>query len=331
MNERQGLVLVTGANGFVGSHLVEALLQQGYGVRCMVRNTSDLTFIQHLPVEWAYADVQDAGSLAQACQGVDSVCHCAALTGAPDEDTLMRINAQGTEALGRACIDANPDLKRFILVSSQAACGPAQGKDHFVDELCQPHPVTWYGNSKLAAEQALQAMANRLSWTIIRPSPVFGPRDRDFHIYFGLVKRGINLQLGREERWVSLIYVRDLVHLILRALQNPAAAGQIYFGCNQAHSYAELADTIAKALHKQPVRITLPEAVLGPLAKVSGMQAQLTGQPARLNEQWLLGMKQRYWLCSGEKARRELGFKAQYDLETAVRETAIWYQDNGWL
>lgn len=331
MNENMGLVLVTGANGFVGSHLVEALLQQGYRVRCMVRRSSDLTFIRDLPVEWAYADMEDPGSLSQACQSVDAVCHCAGLTGAPDEETFLRVNARATEALGRACIEANPNLQRFVFVSSQAACGPSQKADQPVDELCQPQPITWYGKSKLAAEQAIQAMTERLPWTIVRPCPVFGPRDRDFYIYFDLVKRGINLQLGREERWVNLIYVRDLANLILRVLEVPAAVGQIYFGCGQAHSYAELAETIAKALDKRPLRITAPEAILGPLASFSRIQGRVTGQPARLNDQWILGMKQRYWICSREKARRELGFETRYDLETAIRETAIWYQDSGWL
>jgi nucleoside-diphosphate-sugar epimerase len=339
MNERPDLVLVTGASGFIGSHLVEALLARGYRVRCMVRPTSDLTFIRNLPVEWVHADLQDPESLGPACQGVNAVCHCAALTRALDKETFMRVNAQAAETLARACLDVNTSkeasrevgLKRFLYISSHAACGPSQGADDFVDELTLPQPVTWYGQSKLAAERALLALGDRLPLTIVRPASVFGPRDPDFYTYFELVNRGLSLRLGREERRVSLIYIRDLVRLILLALESETALGQTYFGCNQAHSFAEFSEAIAGVLKKRPVRIRLPEAVLTPLVLWSRVKGRVTGRPARLNDQWILGIRQPYWLCSGEKARRELGFTAEYELESAVRETANWYLESEWL
>jgi dihydroflavonol-4-reductase len=325
------LVLVTGGSGFVGSHLTEALLARGYRVRCMVRRTSDLSFIQHLPVEWAYAELPDTEGLDQACQGVDIVCHCAALTRALDLETFLRVNAEGTEVLARATLEANPDLQRFLFLSSQTVAGPAQGADDFVDETRPPQPLTWYARSKWAAEQALLAFDDGLPVTTIRASAVFGPRDRDFFTYFELVNRGLQLHLGRDDRWYSMIYVRDLVDLILRAMENEAAAGQTYFGCAQAHTYAELAQVIACVMGKRTIRIILPEAALTPIAWGAKIQAKLAGRPALLNGQRVLDMRQRYWLCSGEKARQELGFVPVYDLETAVRETADWYGENGWL
>jgi len=331
MSESGLLVLVTGANGFIGSHLVEALLAQGYRVRCMVRRTSDLTFIHHLPVEWAYADVQDVEGVRQACQGVNAVCHCAALTRALDEETFHRINARGAELLARTCSEGNSSLERLLFVSSQAAAGPSYGADDFVDESGPPQPITWYGKSKWAAEQRLLAMADRLPLTIVRPAAVFGPRDRDFFTYFDLVKRGLNLQLEKGERWISLIYVHDLVRLLLLALESKAAIGQTYFGCGQATTYAEFSAAIAVALGKRTLRITLPEAVLTPMARWARVQGRLTGRPALLNDQRILDMRQRYWLCSGEKARQEMGFVPQYDLATAVQETADWYRQDGWL
>jgi dihydroflavonol-4-reductase len=324
------MILVTGANGFVGSHLTEALLARDYRVRCMVRHSSDLTFIQDLPVEWAYADVRDVDSLREACQGVDAVCHCAALTRALDEATLLRTNTQGTEALAQACIKANPHLKRFLYLSSQTAAGPSQGADHYVDELYPPQPITWYGKSKLAAEGALQKLGGQLPVTIVRSAAVFGPRDRDFFTYFDLVKWGLSLQLGGERR-ISLIFVRDLVALILLALESERSAGQIYFGCNRAHSYGEFSDAVARALNKRPLRIVLPEAVLTPIALWSKVQGRVTGKPALLNDQRVKDMRQQYWLCSGEKAERVLDYVPQYDLDTAVKETADWYLENGWL
>jgi nucleoside-diphosphate-sugar epimerase len=297
----------------------------------MVRRTSDLTFIRHLPVEWSYTDVRDTDSLDQACQGVDAICHCAALTRALDQETFLRVNAQGTEALAQAAARTSPALQRFLFVSSQAAAGPSRGADDIVDESRPPQPITWYGVSKLAAEQVLLRMDDHFPLTIIRPSPVFGPRDRDFFAYFDLVKHGLQLKLGRHERQVSLVYVRDLVELIVLALQSEAAVGQTYFGCGQPSSYTELSQTIAKAFNKRTLRITLPVAALAFISLGARLQERLTGRPALLNEQRILDMRQSYWLCSGEKARQELGFTVRYDLETAVQETAAWYRGNGWL
>lgn len=325
------LVLVTGANGFVGSHLAEALLAQGYRVRAMVRRGSDLTFIEHLPIELVYGDVRDADQLKEACQGVDAVCHCAALTRAVDEETFLRTNSLGTEALARACIEVNPELQRFVLVSSQTAAGPSRGADDYLDEMCTPQPITWYGASKLAAEQALLAFADQLPVTIVRSAAVFGPRDRDFFTYFELVKWRLGLKLGGDELRLNIIYVHDLVELLLLALTKQAAVGQTYFGSGHEHTYTELSEAIARAMGRRPLWITLPQAVLTPIALWSKVQARVTGKPALLNDQRVKDMRQPYWLCSGEKARRELGFEARYDLDTAVKETAQWYVENGWL
>jgi nucleoside-diphosphate-sugar epimerase len=335
VTEPADLVLVTGANGFIGSHLVEALLARGYRVRCMVRSTSHLAFIQHLPVEWVYADIRDAEALHAAVQGVDAVCHCAALTRALDEETFLQANTRGAEALARACLVANPRLRRFLFISSQTATGPSEGPGDFVSESQPLRPVTWYGKSKAAAEQALLALAGegegRLPLTIVRPSAVYGPRDKDFLTYFRLVKLGLNLQLGRDERSVSLIYVGDLVDLLLLALEREQALGQTYFGCGPASTYAGLAEMIARVLGKRPLRINIPLVLLSPLAVLSRAQGRLTGRPALLNDQRLIDLRQRSWLCSGEKARQELGFEARHDLEAGVRETARWYRQERWL
>ena len=335
MNNRRlvpnDLILVTGANGFIGSHLVEALLARGYRVRCLVRPSSDLRFIEHLPVEWAYADVRDEGDLRRACRGVAAVCHGAGLTRALDLETFRQVNVGGTMALARACLAVNPDLKRFLFLSSQAAVGPSRTADDFVDESRPPQPLDWYGQSKWEAEQGLRALGERLPLVIVRPPSVFGPRDRDFFAYFRLIARGVSLQLGREERRVSLIYVRDLVALLLLALEREEALGRTYLACALDASYAELSRAIAQALGKRPVNLTLPLRVLTPLALAARLQERLTHKPVLLNEQRIRNMRQPYWLCSGERARRELGFAPRYDLATAVQETADWYRANGWL
>ena len=331
MSEGDALVLVTGANGFIGSHLTEALLARGYRVRCMVRATSDTGYIRHLPVEWAQADLGQPEGLRAACEGVDMVCHCAALTRALDQETFLRINAGGTEALARAAMEANPSLQRFLYISSLTAAGSAEGPGDYMDESRAPRPLDWYGKSKWAAEQALHALDGALPMTILRPSVVFGPRDRDVYAYFDLVNKHLELSLGRDERWVSLIYVRDLVELMILALESGAAVGETYFATGGATTYTEIARLLARVLDKRTLRVTVPLIALEPIVLVAKIQERLTGKPALLNEQRVLNMRQPYLICSPEKARRELGFQPAYELEAAVAETAAWYREHGWL
>jgi nucleoside-diphosphate-sugar epimerase len=323
-------VLVTGANGFVGSHLVEALLQAGYRVRCMVRRSSDLSHIRDLPVEWAYGDVGRGDGLREACQGVEAVFHCAALTRAPDRATFFRVNTHGSENLARAALQASPRLRRFVFMSSQAAAGPSAAAADHVDECRPPQPITWYGESKVAAEQALVAVPE-LPLTILRAAPVFGPRDRDFWAYFDLVRRHLDLQLGSQDRALSLIYVRDLVSLMLLALENDRAAGQTYFACAWSLTHVAFSRAIAAALDSRTVQVRLPLAVLAPMALWSRVQCRLTGRPPLLNDQRVRDLQAPYWLCSGEKAARELGFAPRWELATAMQETVAWYREQGWL
>jgi nucleoside-diphosphate-sugar epimerase len=269
--------------------------------------------------------------LHQACQKIDILCHCAALTQTVNEETFFQVNTEGTKALAQAAIEAAPNLQRFLYVSSQSAAGPSRNADDYVNESRPPQPITWYGRSKWAAEQTLLSMNDELPLTIVRPAPVFGPRDRDFFTYFDLVNRRLQLKLGRDECRISLIFVHDLIDLIILALENEAAVGQTYFGCGEATTYEEFSASISKALGKRSTRITLPVWILTPIALVAQVQEWLTGRPALLNGQRVKDMRQPYWLCSGEKARMELGFEPRTDLEAAVRATADWYRKHGWL
>jgi nucleoside-diphosphate-sugar epimerase len=324
-------VLVTGANGFVGSHLVEALLAQGYRVRCLVRRTSDLTYICDLPVEWVYGDIASGEGLEAACAGVNAVCHFAGATKAHDRETYFRVNAEGTRHLLATCEQIAPSLYRFVYASSIAAAGPSPD-GYPIDESHPPQPLTYYGQSKLKGEQFCHDYAHRLPVVILRPPPVYGPRERDIYFYFQTVNRGVKLLLGRGERRANFIFVQDLVSLTLHTLKDDRAVGQTYFAAEgKSYDWQEMSDLVMAALGKRAVRVVVPEGLLPVIAAIAGLQARLTGQPSLLNDQKLIELRQRYWVCSAEKARRELGFEAQYDLTTGVHLTAQWYRENRWL
>ncbi len=333
------LVLVTGSNGFVGSHLVEALLAEGYRVRCMVRRTSDLGLVQHLrgeptqagQVEWVYGDVTDPASVRQAVEGVQAVCHFGARTRAVGEATYQRVNAGGTETMLAACAEVARGLERFVYCSSAAGMGPSNGVRPR-EETDPPEPLTYYGRSKVAAEAVVRRYADRLPVTIVRPTAVYGPRDRDILTYFQLMKWRLSLRLGRGQRWLSLIYVRDLVRLTLRLLEDPAAVNQAYNACDGiAYTWDDVAAEIERALGRRALKVVLPMAVLKPMSWAAIALARLTGQSPLLHEQRLIEIRQQAWLFSGEKARRELGFEPAYPLPKAVAETVAWYRNEGWL
>jgi nucleoside-diphosphate-sugar epimerase len=190
------LALVTGANGFIGSHLVEHLLASKMEVRCLVRKSSDLRWIEGLPVRIRHGDVRDGSEdMKSAVDQVDLIFHLAGSTKAQSQESFDSSNFTGTMNLAEAAVRYAPNLSRFVLVSSQAAAGPSKNRLP-VRETDVPRPVTPYGRSKLKAEQALLARSGELPVVVVRPPSVYGPRDRDFLTLIKLVNRGLKLRLG---------------------------------------------------------------------------------------------------------------------------------------
>ncbi len=323
--------LVTGASGFIGGFLVQELVRRGHEVVCLLRPTSAR---EHLPknrVEIRIGSLGDPASLSPAVEGVDWVFHLAGATKALQPQDFFRVNAQGTENLLRACLTHNARLRRFLLVSSLAAAGPAPDPSG-INESDPPRPVSHYGRSKLAAEEAVLQHAAEVPVTIVRPPVVYGPRDRDVYEYFKQVKAGVALHLGRAERYFSIIHVADLVAGILRAAQVEAAAGRVYFLANpKAVTWRELGEEIARALDKRPLKIVVPEASATVVAALSELTAKLTRRPALLGFDKVREMKERYWVCRADRAAQELGFRPRFSMQEGVRDTVQWYRQAGWL
>ena len=220
--------IITGAAGFIGSHLVEALLQKGAEVRCLVRKSSDLKWIKGLAIEYAWGDCCDRASLKEAVKGVDLVFHSAGVTRAVKEETFYHVNADGTGNLIQACLEYAPHLRRFIYLSSQAAAGPSRnGARKKETDPCEP--VSDYGRSKRMGEEIVLAHAKRLPLVILRPSAVYGPRDKDIYVFFKFLSKRINPCLSDPAQRISLCHIQDLVQAVLLAAENPALPGEIFF------------------------------------------------------------------------------------------------------
>jgi nucleoside-diphosphate-sugar epimerase len=323
--------LVTGANGFIGSHLVEALCAANVEVRCLVRSGSDLRWLQGSRVEHAQGDCRDRDSLREAVRNVDVVFHLAGLVRAKSYRDYFEVNSLGTRNLIDACLACNPDLKRFVLVSSQAVAGPSpDGRK--VSERDAARPISAYGWSKLMAEREVLSERGRIPVVVLRPAPVYGPRDTEFHTLFRLIQFGLRPVLGNQKRYLNLIFVRDLVDGCLLAMVKPAACGQTYFLAeDRTYSWEDVGHIIGIASRRKTRQVRIPTNFGHTIARLAELLAGFCGRTATINREKAREMLARYWLCDTALVRRELGFETSTPLRLGAEDTYLWYRNHGWL
>ena len=323
-------IALTGASGFIGSHLAEYLVNQNHQVTCLLRKTSSRRWLQHLSFREVLGDVAQPQTLQPFVQEQDVVIHAAGITKAINETEYLIGNTESTKNLLAAIRQLNPQLQRFVLISSQAAAGPSLAKIP-LGENALKNPITAYGRSKALAEEITLQFGKDFPVTIIRPPTVYGPRDRDVYAYFRFVNKNLQPILGKENT-VSLVYVKNLVAGIAAAMTHPHAIQQCYFITDDGqYTWSDLADMIAHILNKRPIKIKIPNWLIQAIAGINSFYSNLTRKPVLLNREKLLEMRQPYWLAANEKAKAELGFFPPFTTDAALRETAVWYLENGWL
>jgi len=321
-------ICITGANGFVGTNLTKALVKKNYKINCLVRKTSNVDFIKHLPVNIVRVDYNSNSSLKNALSGADYLFHLAAKVRAKSQNEFDQSNYELTKNLLK--ISEIVSLKKFIFLSTQAAAGPAKDM-HLKTEEESCLPVSLYGKSKLKAENYVKDNA-KIPFTIIRSVSVLGPYDTDFLSVFKMIKNGIKVKCGFKEKYISLIYVKDLVKLLVLAMKSKKANGEIFFACDgQTYSRQYFLDEIASAMNKSTVNIPVPMPILYSTALWNEIKQNFADKPYVLNLEKAKEMKERFWLCSNDKAKQLLDFEPDYNLFQALKETYQWYKENEWL
>ena len=316
--------LVTGANGFVGSHVCETLLSAGHAVRALVRETSDLTWLEGLELELVYGDLRKRETLESAARDAEWVFHTAATVRPRNASDFERVNREGTHVLAEVC--AASGVKRFVFFSSAAAAGPAESPANPKTEEHPCEPVSQYGRGKLGAEKALGEMAGVLHSVILRFPAVYGPRDKDSLVLLRNLKLGVRPDFGGT---FSVVYVRDAARAALMAAEVDVASGSVYFiSDGQVHEYDEMGRLAGKLLGRRTVRLKVPDWALRATATVSEW---FNRESSILNRDKARELSQGCWVCSPQKARDELGFEPEYDLERGMSETIRWYQERNWL
>ncbi len=321
--------LVTGATGFLGAWLVRLLLERGHAVRGLVRPGTTLGALQGLGIEQARGDVTDPTSLARAVEGCDWVFHLAGIRRAPRREDFMRVNAEATRTLLRACLAGAPSLKRFVLAGSLAAAGPSREGRKEEDGFA---PVEAYGESKAAAERIALSFADQLPVAVARPPRIVGPGDRENLFFFKLARAGVVLAFSGPPRPLSFIDVEDCARGLLTLAERPEAAGQAFFLASPERTDLEsLQLSVAGALGVRARRTRLPPAVLPVAAAAADAVSLVAGARLPLNRKLAAQLLAPGWTCDASKARRLLGFEARISLRESVERTARWYREQQWL
>ncbi|HMA46177.1 MAG TPA: NAD-dependent epimerase/dehydratase family protein, partial [Frankiaceae bacterium] len=308
----------------------EALAARGDAVTVLARSEGRAAPLARLGVTVVLGTLDDGPALAAALRGADVVFHLAGLTAAATPAEYLRVNADGTRRLLEAAAAAAPAPSRFVYVSTQAVLGPsAAGARLAEDAPC--HPLTAYGRSKLAGEEAVRT-ATGIAWTIVRPAAVYGPRDREFLTMFALARRGLAPVFGSGSQQLSLVYAPDLADAIVRAGTAPAAAGRTYHDAHpEVVTTRDLVRAIGRAVGRRPLVVPVPAAVATPLVAAIGALAAARGRPSVLNRDKMREFLAPAWLLDVAAAERDLGWRAALDVAEGTRRTAEWYRREGWL
>jgi nucleoside-diphosphate-sugar epimerase len=323
-------VLVTGGTGFIGIHLVAALVARGWRVRCLVRATSNRQPLAAHPVDYVVGHLQDDAALRQAVRHTDLIFHLAGATKARTAAEFDRVNVDGTRRLLAACATAATSLQAFVYVSSIAAAGPGASIVP-VTEDDPPRPVGPYGESKRRAEEAVLSAGASMPVTVLRPSAIYGPYDTDFLDLFRTVKRGWLPCVGRQDLYVDLCHVADLVQGMLAAATCPATYGDVFFLGGSYHTWRDLGREIARQMGRRVRELRLPRALVLSAATLADTWARLSGQTSLLSRANLLERLHPFWLFDSSKAGRTFGYVPHLSLAEGVAQTLRWYQGAGWL
>jgi len=323
--------LVTGGHGFLGSHLVDLLLERGFRVRCLLRPGRAESLLEGRPVEVARGDLRDDEGLAQAVEDADVVFHVAGLIAARTPAEFREVNGYGTRRLAQAVAAHAPDCQRFVLVSSQAAAGPSRDGRPLTEEA-EPRPLTHYGRSKLLGEQLLGESLRGVPFSIVRPPAIYGPRDPALVPFFRLAAKGIAPGLEGPGRVFNLLHARDVARGILAAGTADGAAGRAYFLADaNGYGYPEVAGSMGRAFGRTLKRVPVPDFVLDLAAALTDEVAALGGWVPVFGRDKARELKARFWLCSAARAACELRWEPRITLDEGIAETASWYVDAGWL
>ena len=346
-------ILVTGASGFIGSYIVQEGLDKGFEVWAGVRGTSSRGYLQDERIKFAQLDLSNPDILLQQLQqykeetggkGWDYVVHAAGATKCLNEQDFYRTNTDGTRHLIDALRAADMTPRRFVFVSSLSIFGaireeavrkPSADNPWIYSPILPtdtPRPNTAYGRSKLKAEEYLLQQQD-FPFTILRPTGVYGPREKDYFMMAKSIKQHIDFAVGYKPQEITFVYMMDVVQAIYKCIEAPSAIGKAYFlSDGEVYNSRRFSDLLQQQLGNPWVlHIKAPLWMLRIICWVSTRVSHLTGKMNALNDDKFHILSQRNWQCDIEPAKQDFGYQPQWKLEQGVESTIKWYKENGWI
>lgn len=329
-------ILITGASGFIGSFIVEEALRQGFDTWAAVRKSSSKAYLQDERINFIELNLSSKEQLVSQLrdQAFDYVVHAAGVTKCLNKADFRRINTEGTKNLVDALLEVGMPLKRFVFISSLSIFGAIKEQQPYdeIRETDTPQPNTAYGKSKLEAEQYLATLGARLPYIILRPTGVYGPREKDYFIMAKSIQQHSDFAVGYKRQDITFVYVQDVVQAVFLALTRGENGRKFFLSDGQVYQSTTFSDLIHEELGRPWwIRITAPVWVLRVITFFGEYVGRLTRKVTALNNDKFNILKQRNWRCDIQPAIDELGFQPHYDLKQGVKETIKWYKDNKWL
>ncbi len=325
-------VLITGASGFVGYHLIAKAIENGLEVYAAVRPNSIISQLKNLPVNYVNLNFSSVNDLKAELEDKQYayIIHAAGTTKAKTLQEYNKVNAEYSRNLALAASLINYKLEKFIFVSSLAAIGPITDFNASIYDDTIAQPVTFYGMSKKLAEEYLNNIEN-LPLITVRPTAVYGPREKDIFILFKTINQGLEPYIGSFNQHLSFIYVKDLAEIIIRFLTSNIEHKTYNISDGLSYNRYALAEGLKKALNKKTLKIHIPLLIIKGLASVMDAIYANSAKTPTLNKEKIKELTAPNWTCSIENLKKDLQFVPQYNLEKGLNETVKWYKENNWL
>lgn len=329
-------ILITGASGFIGSFIVEEALRRGFETWAGVRSTSSRRYLQDARIHFIDLDFSSEDALTDALRGhdFDYIVHAAGVTKCLHRDDFFRVNYEGTKHLVDAILKLHMPLKRFVYLSSLSVFGAIKEKQPYqeIDEHDTPRPNTAYGKSKLMAERYLDSIGNDFNYIVLRPTGVYGPREKDYYVMAKSIRDHVDFAVGFRRQDITFIFVEDLVQAIFLALDHGMSGRKYFLSDGDVYQSSTFSNYIHEELGRPWwVRFTAPVWVLKLVTLVGEYVGRATGKMIVLNNDKFNILRQRNWRCNIEPACDELGFTPRCKLREGVARTIGWYKENKWL
>lgn len=323
-------VLITGVSGFVGYHLVEQAVNLGFEVFGAVRPNSEVEHLKDFPIQYKYLNYADVDSLRSDIiqNEYDYIIHAAGITKAKTLSDYNLVNAEYSKNLAFAAVGTQ--VKKFVFVSSLAAIGPVADINSVINADQIPKPVTSYGMSKLNAENSLKTLT-ALPLIVIRPTAVYGPREKDIFILFESLNKGLEPYIGNFDQRLSFIYVKDLANVIFKALKVTVSHESYNISDGRSYDRFALADIFKKVLRKKTFKFHIPLLIVKLLASLLDILYKNSAKTPALNKEKLAELTAINWICNIDAAKKDLGFNPAFNLEAGLSDTLNWYKQNNWL